>query len=341
MLNPIAATVVVGLLGWAYNAIKPPPPRICGSPGGPPVTSRRVKLSDGRHLAYREAGVPKEEATYKIIVIHGFSSSKDLSLPVSQELIDELGIYLLHFDRAGYGESDPHPSRSVKSEAFDIQELADILQIGDKFYVIGISMGAYPVWSCLRYIPHRLSGASLVVPFVSYWWPCIPQNLSREAFRMLPWPDRRTFLVARHTPWLLYWWMSQKWFPSLSIMSGNMEIFSPDDLELVKSLPPDPTQIQEKITQQGEHESLYRDLMVGFGKWEFDPTEMSNPFPDKEEGGVHIWQGYEDRIIPYTMNRYISQKLPWIHYHEIPKGGHFFIFKNNECEAVIRALLLS
>jgi hypothetical protein len=43
----------------------------------------------------------------------------------------------------------------VKSEAFDIQELADQLQIGSKFYVIGISMGAYPIWGCLKYIPHR------------------------------------------------------------------------------------------------------------------------------------------------------------------------------------------
>lgn len=84
MIAPIAVALAVGLLGWAYKALKPPPPRICGSPDGPPVTSTRVKLSDGRHLAYRESGVPKEEAKYKIIVIHGYNSSKDLGLPVSQ-----------------------------------------------------------------------------------------------------------------------------------------------------------------------------------------------------------------------------------------------------------------
>ena len=72
-----------------------------------------------------------------------------------QEVIESLGIYFLHFDRAGYGESDPYPARSVKSEAFDIQELADKLEIGSKFYVLGISMGGYPVWSCLKYIPQR------------------------------------------------------------------------------------------------------------------------------------------------------------------------------------------
>lgn len=98
--------------------------------------------------------------------------------------------------------------------------------------------------------------------------------------------------------------------------------------------------IQEKITQQGEYESLHRDIMAGFGKWEFGPTEIRNPFPEND-GTVHIWQGFKDRIIPYTLNRYISHKLPWIHYHELPDGGHLFIFKKNHCESIIKALILS
>lgn len=73
----------------------------------------------------------------------------------SQELIDELGVYILHYDRAGYGQSDPNPKRSLKSEALDIEELADQLQIGSKFHVIGVSMGSYATWSCLNYIPNR------------------------------------------------------------------------------------------------------------------------------------------------------------------------------------------
>jgi pimeloyl-ACP methyl ester carboxylesterase len=72
-----------------------------------------------------------------------------------QELAEELKIYIVFFDRAGYGDSDPCPSRSVKSEAFDVEQLADQLHVGSKFYIIGISMGAYPIWSCLKYIPHR------------------------------------------------------------------------------------------------------------------------------------------------------------------------------------------
>lgn len=61
----------------------------------------------------------------------------------------------MQYDRAGYGESDPNPKRSLKSEALDIQELADQLQLGSHFYVIGVSMGSYATWSCLKYLPHR------------------------------------------------------------------------------------------------------------------------------------------------------------------------------------------
>ncbi|XXG65011.1 hypothetical protein AAC387_Pa05g2819 [Persea americana] len=83
--------------------------------------------------------------------------SADCTLFLFQELGVELGLYLLSHDRAGYGESDPNPKRSVKSEALDIQELADQLEIGPRFYVIGISMEAYAAWRCLKHIPHSFA----------------------------------------------------------------------------------------------------------------------------------------------------------------------------------------
>jgi pimeloyl-ACP methyl ester carboxylesterase len=72
-----------------------------------------------------------------------------------QEVAEELGVYMVGFDRAGYGESDPNPNRSVKSAALDVEELADALGLGPKFYVIGISLGCHAVWGALKYIPER------------------------------------------------------------------------------------------------------------------------------------------------------------------------------------------
>lgn len=72
-----------------------------------------------------------------------------------QDIIENLGIYILSFDRSGYGESDPNPNRTPKTIAHDIEELADQLGLGSKFYVVGFSMGGQAVWSCLKYIPNR------------------------------------------------------------------------------------------------------------------------------------------------------------------------------------------
>lgn len=61
-------------------------------------------------------------------------------------MVEELGLYLVSFD---------NPKRTVKSLALDIEELADQLGLGSKFYVIGFSMGGQAIWGCLKYIPNR------------------------------------------------------------------------------------------------------------------------------------------------------------------------------------------
>ncbi|KAL9296868.1 hypothetical protein ACSQ67_022764 [Phaseolus vulgaris] len=208
-----------------------PPPKDNDSPDGVQV-SPRVRLRDGRYLAYREKGVPKDQAKHIIIIVHGFGSSKDMNFLAPQELIDELGICILQYDRAGYGESEPNPKRSLKSEALDIEELADQLQIGSKFYVIG-----------------------------------------------------------------------------------------------------------EKLREQVVFDTLKDDWLVAFGNWEFDPLKLSNPF-SQNTSSAHIWQGYEDKVVPSQIQRFVTEKLPWIQYHEVPDGGHLIVHYSGVCEAILKALLL-
>ncbi|KAJ0613125.1 putative alpha/Beta hydrolase [Helianthus annuus] len=97
--------------------------------------------------------------------------------------------------------------------------------------------------------------------------------------------------------------------------------------------------MQEQVRQQGEYESIHRDLNIGFGTWEFDPTEIENPFPEND-GSVHIWQGDEDILVPVTLQRYIAQQLPWINYHELTGEGHMFPYAEGNSDAILKALLL-
>ncbi|ANM61119.1 alpha/beta-Hydrolases superfamily protein [Arabidopsis thaliana] len=201
--------------------------------GDSPASSNRVKLRDGRFLAYKERGVPKEKAKYKIILVHGFGSSKDMNFSASKELIEELEVYLLFYDRSGYGASDSNTKRSLESEVEDIAELADQLELGPKFYLIGISMGSYPTWGCLRHIPHRLSGVAFVAPVVNYRWPSLPKKLIKKDYRtgIIKWGLR----ISKYAPGLLHWWIIQKLFASTSsVLESNPVYFNSHDIEVLK-----------------------------------------------------------------------------------------------------------
>ena len=85
MVTPAPATALLGsLAGWLSRVADPPAPRVCGQPGGPPVTAPRVTLRDGRHLAYCESGVPREQAKFKVVFSHGFTGSREDSVRASQ-----------------------------------------------------------------------------------------------------------------------------------------------------------------------------------------------------------------------------------------------------------------
>ncbi|CAL5363346.1 unnamed protein product [Camellia sinensis] len=339
MFRAIISVLLIGFLGWAFQATRPPPPNICGSPGGPPITAPRIKLRDGRHLAYQENGVSKEMAKYKLVFIHGFGSGRYDATILTPEIAEELGVYLVTFDKPGYGESDPDPKRTMKSMAFDIAELADQLGLGSKFYVIGYSMGGQAVWSCLKYIPHRLAGATLVAPVVNYWLPGFPAHLCNEAYYEQFPQDQWAVRVAHYAPWLTYWWNTQKWFPASSVIAGKAK-FSHQDIELITMLHASGRLMPKtNVKQQGEFESIHRDMMVGFGSWEFDPMDLQKPFLDNE-GSVHLWQGDDDGLVPVTLQRYIAGRLSWIQYHEVPGGGHLFLYADGVREAIFKTLLL-
>ncbi|CAL1374055.1 unnamed protein product [Linum trigynum] len=344
MIREIAAVVLIVLLSWAYNSTYPPPPKICGrDPDGPPVTAPRIKLRDGRHLAYKTHGVPQSSAKFNLITLHGTSSSLH-DIPGSPQVWEELGLHMVSFDRPGYGESDPDPKRTPKSLAMDVEELADQLELGSKFYLIGFSMGGQAVWGCLKYIPHRLAGVAMVAPVVNYWWPGFPANLSKQAYNLQLPEDQWALRVTHHTRCLTYWWNSQKWFPGSAVLAGNPRVLSPQDLKIASMAWEDVTKLRGYATQQGKFESLHRDLMVGFGSWEFDPMDLENPFPESgglEGGGsVHVWQGDEDGMVPVLLQRYIATRLPWIQYHEVPGAGHLFPYLPSYADAILRSLLL-
>ncbi|KAF2580060.1 hypothetical protein F2Q68_00004091 [Brassica cretica] len=229
-----------GMFGDIFKSVQPPPPKMAT-----PVTSPRIKLRDGRHLAYKELGAPREEAKPR------------------------LGRTKVLCPRIFNGKSN------------------------------------HLVLSSL----HSLAGAALIASVVNYWWRNLPANLSKEALSLMLSRDQWMLRVAHYThlgllsggtprdcshssgslytPWLTFWWNTQRLFSLGSYFSCGSNILSFQDKEIFSKLGyNDLNQVYAR--QQGEYEkSLHRDLMIGYGHWEFDPLDVQNPFKNSN-GSVHL-----------------------------------------------------
>lgn len=97
--------------------------------------------------------------------------------------------------------------------------------------------------------------------------------------------------------------------------------------------------LQDGLKDRSVFDSLCSDLIVAFGKWDFNPLELTDPYP-QNESSIHIWQGVKDKVVPVQLQRHVSQRLPWIRYHEVPECGHLLVYDTAVCEAVLTSLLL-
>lgn len=109
-----------------------------------------VTLPDGRTLHGYDTGgdgVP-------IMWHHGTPNTGEPPRPLLA-LADELGLRWVSFDRAGYGGSTAHRSRTVASVAVDAAAFADALQL-DRFAVMGHSGGGSHALGCAAVHPDRV-----------------------------------------------------------------------------------------------------------------------------------------------------------------------------------------
>ena len=61
-------------------------------------------------------------------------------------------------------------------------------------------------------------------------------------------------------------------------------------------------------------EPLVDDSELLYRQWAFDVTRIDRP--------VHMWQGTDDRLVPYPINKEISDRMPASVWHEVEGAGH-------------------
>mmetsp|Transcript_3001 Transcript_3001/g.6640 ORF Transcript_3001/g.6640 Transcript_3001/m.6640 type:complete len:308 (-) Transcript_3001:396-1319(-) len=125
-----------------------------------PIAKEVVTLKCGRRLAYCEHGTREGEP---IVFFPGAGFGRNYVPTPFPGLLEEHGARLITVDRPGYGASDPHPGRTYRSWAEDVEALMDHLRLGRARFVAH-SAGTPHLAAVCRFAPQRVVAAAFVCP---------------------------------------------------------------------------------------------------------------------------------------------------------------------------------
>lgn len=269
---------------------------------------RQIRLRDGRRLGYAEYG---DALGRPVFHFHGFPSSR-LEAGLHHRLVEERNIHLIAVDRPGCGLSDYQTGRRMLDWPDDVAELADALGIG-RFGVLGVSGGGPYALACAWKIPERLDAVTLAC--------CLGPVHDPALRKVMGWHARLAFLLARHSPRLLWPVYSGTLAIGVRLWPGTTYIW-----KMASTPGADRATLRDaevkaclmaSVRESVRHGSagVSREALLYTNDWGFDLTEIALP--------VDLWHGTADRIVPPAHTQFIAQALAQPRVHLLEGEGHF------------------
>ncbi len=276
----------------------------------------RVALPDGRTLEYLVEG-PADGRT--LVLHHGTPGGAVRCAPLADPA-RRLGFRVVHTGRPGYGGSTPQPGRRVADVAADTAAVLDALG-ADDFVTLGWSGGGPHALACAARLPGRCRGAVTVAGVAPYpaegldWLAGMGEENQTEFGAAFAGPDALEKFLAEAAPV-----MATVQPPNVIEALGDL-IADADKRALVGELADYLAESSRYSVSTGV--AGWRDDDLAFvAPWGFDVTEIQVP--------VAIWQGDQDRMVPFDHGRWLAAQVPGATVHLIPGEGHLSLVKNAE-----------
>lgn len=275
-----------------------------------------VQARDGRSLRVLDTGGDTSEGT-AVFVHHG--------TPMSRLLYDRWvedakskGLRLIGYDRPGYGGSDRQPGRSVADCAPDVSAIADHLGI-DNFVTWGISGGGPHALACAALLPERVLGCASLAGVAPYG------------------EDTLDFMAGMGEGNIVEFGASLEGEDTLRPMlveeRQGMAGVSPEDVRAAMS-----TVLSELdlASFSGEHAAfltaaMNEGLAEGVDGWVDDDLAFTKPWGfelSEIKVPVLLWQGREDRMVPFEHGEWLAQRIPNVEARLRDDEGHLTLIEN-------------
>src|SRR5918996_1653535 len=269
-----------------------------------------VTTKDGRRIAYLEVGDPQGPL---VLHNHGGPSSR-LEARLFAEVATEHGLRFVGVDRPGIGQSSPQPGRTYAGWAEDLVAIADALG-HPQFGVSGWSEGGpWPLAAAAYIDPARLRHVSSISggnygTFGDNW--AADQLAKADAL------GGRLALRFKPGFRLMYTaiGLTAKRF-SGTYMKRLLRSVNEYDRQVIArpGIGPAVAEMSAECFTQGAG-GLVTDAELLYRKWAFDVTTIERP--------VHMWQGTDDTLVPFSINKTIADRMPGAVWHPVEGAGHF------------------
>jgi pimeloyl-ACP methyl ester carboxylesterase len=267
-----------------------------------------VDLPDGRKLEALTGG----PAEGPLLLFQTGTPTAALEYPPLTRIAAARGLRTLLYSRPGYANSTPRPGRSVADVADDVRALLEALHV-DTFVTLGWSGGGPHALACAALLPDRCLAAATLAGVASY--------LAHE----LNWMDGmgpenvEEFSRARQGEFALTPWLEAEAANFANVSGAEVAaafgglVSDVDRSALTGEFADYLATCLRRALSTGI--AGWRDDSLAFVReWGFDLGQIKRP--------VAVWQGGEDRMVPFAHGKWLAEHIPAARAHLDPQQGH-------------------
>lgn len=269
-----------------------------------------VRLPDGRTLAVLERG-PSDGTP--VVAFHGCPGSRLDAAPGLDDALAREGVRWLAVDRPGFGRSDPHRRRTLRSTAGDAAVAAEALG-AERFAVYGLSAGGPYAVAVAAAAPERVTHA-LVVSGVGPPDPAFTEGMRGDV--------QLLHHLSRRAPWLVAAGMRRARSDPRKALAKAAEGAPPADAEVLGR--PEVAGLVAASMREGLRRGgrcVAEDLALLSAPWDVDPRAVAAP--------VELWHGEDDATVPLAHAERLAALLGDAALRRLPGEGHYLAFARGD-----------
>lgn len=267
-----------------------------------------LHLADGRTLEYLVAG----PAGGTPLVLHNGTPTAAMLFAPMVAAAERHGLRVVAYSRPGYGGSSPRPGRTVAAVAADVAALLDALG-ADRFVTLGWSGGGPHALASAALLPDRCLAVATVAGVAPYGAEGLDWSAGMGAENLAE------FAAAAAGPGPLSDYLTGEAAGLAQVKAEEVAAALGDLVSEVdrKALTDEFADYTAAVFRAALSAGIagWRDDDLAFVQdWGFDLDGITVP--------VSVWQGAEDRMVPFAHGRWLAGRLAGATAHLLPTEGH-------------------